>query len=193
MILPHRGRWPKVHETAFIAPSADVIGDVELGGNSSIWFQCVVRGDVNTIRIGNRTNIQDQSVLHVTRVKSRLTIGNDVTVGHRAVLHGCTIGDRVLVGMGAIIMDDVKVEDDCLIGAGALITPGTHVPTRSLVLGSPAKVVRPLREEEIAFLSKSAENYVQDSREYQGYVRGPRRMGDEPSELEEFDDFEGDR
>ncbi len=167
MILPHHGISPKIHESAFVAPSADVIGDVELGADSSIWFQSVVRGDVNTIRIGSRTNIQDHSLLHVTRVKSPLSIGDDVTVGHRVTLHGCKVGNRVLIGMGAIVLDDAQIGDDCMIGAGALITKGTQVPSGSLIFGSPAKVVRPLKPDELAFLKVSALNYVGDSKEYQ--------------------------
>src|SRR6476620_7212679 len=128
MILPYRKTWPRIHETAFVAPSADIIGDVEIGAHSSVWFQCVIRGDVNTIRIGSRTNIQDHSMLHVTRKTSPLKIGNEVTVGHRATLHGCTVGNRVLVGMGAIILDDAEIGDDCVVGAGALVTKGVVVP-----------------------------------------------------------------
>jgi carbonic anhydrase/acetyltransferase-like protein (isoleucine patch superfamily) len=193
MILPYRGRWPKIHETAFVAPSADIIGDVEIGDHSSVWFQCVIRGDVNFIRIGKRTNIQDHSMLHVTRVKSPLVIGDEVTVGHRVTLHGCTVGNRILVGMGAIILDDAVIGDECIIGAGTLITKNTKIPPRSLVLGSPGKVVRTLTPEEIAFLSKSAENYVGDTIEYHGAVPGPGRLGMNNSDLEVFpNDFPSD-
>ena len=197
MIIPYQGHWPVIHETAFVAPSADIVGDVVIGSHSSIWFQCVVRGDVHWIRIGNRTNIQDHSMLHVTRRKSPLTVGDEVTVGHRVMLHGCTIGNRVLVGMGAIIMDDAVVGDDCIIGAGALVTQGTEIPNGMLAFGSPAKVVRPLNEEELAFLKRSAENYVGDSREYYRYVKGPSKLGQDSSDLESMDDSfdinEGDR
>ena len=198
MILPHHGQWPKVHETAFVAPSADLIGEVEIGERSSVWFQVVIRGDVNTIRIGARTNIQDQSMLHVTRPNqagegkgpgdgkgSSLVIGDDVTVGHRVTLHGCRIGNRVLIGMGAIIMDDAEIGDDCIVGAGALVTKGTKVPPGHLVMGSPAKVARPLKPEELAFLQKSAANYVRDSAEYQGYVHGPKHLGRNDRDLTE--------
>ncbi len=177
MILPYRGRWPKIHETAFIAPSADVIGDVEIGDRSSVWFQCVIRGDVHRIRIGNQTNIQDHSMLHVTRVKSPLTIGDEVTVGHRVTLHGCTVGNRVLIGMGAIVLDDAEIGDDCIIGAGALVTKKAKIPPRSLVYGSPARVIRELNEEELAFLPKSAANYVGDLADYYGLIPGPIRAG----------------
>ena len=195
MILPHRGPrglersakgeettsrdriWPKIHETAFVAPSADVIGDVEIGAQSSVWFQVVIRGDVNTIRIGERTNIQDHSMLHVTRRTSPLRVGDDVTVGHRVMLHGCTVGHRVLLGMGAILLDDCIVGDDCIIGAGALVTKGMVIPSGSMVMGMPAKIIRPLKPDELAFLPQSAQNYVRDSADYQSYVVGPERMG----------------
>lgn len=204
MILPHHGKWPQVHETAFVAPSADLIGEVEIGEHSSVWFQCVIRGDVNRIRIGNRTNIQDHSLLHVTRAQqadekgkgSPLTIGDDVTVGHRASLHGCTVGNRVLIGMGAIVLDDAVIGDDCIVGAGALITKGTVVPSGSLVMGAPAKVARALKPAELKFLPKSAANYVRDAIEYRGAVAGPRRAGSNDSDLtREFSDpglFEDD-
>lgn len=184
MILPHHGCWPKIHETAFVAPSADVIGEVEIGNQSSLWFQVVARGDVNWIKIGERTNIQDQTCLHVTRKKAPLTIGNDVTVGHRVVLHGCTIGDRVLIGMGAVVMDHAEVAEDCIIGAGALVTQGMKIPEGVLAMGVPAAVVRPLTEDEMAFLVQSAKNYVGDSIQYRGYVRGPKKLGDSTKDLE---------
>lgn len=192
MILPHHGRWPKVHETAFVAPSADLIGEVEIGAHSSVWFQVVIRGDVNGIRIGSRTNVQDHSLLHCTRKVSPLRIGDEVTVGHRATLHGCTIGNRVLVGMGAIVLDEAEVGDDCIIGAGALVTKGMKIPAGSLVMGMPAKIKRPLTEEELRFLPKSAANYVGDSAEYQGYVAGPARLGDNQSDLDLLDFEEGE-
>lgn len=193
MILPHHGKWPQVHETAFVAPSADLVGEVEIGEHSSVWFQVVIRGDVNRIRIGKRTNIQDHSMLHVTRPKqadesgkgSPLAIGDDCTIGHRVTLHGCTIGSRVLIGMGAIILDDAVVGDDCIIGAGALITKGAVIPSGSLVIGMPAKVARPLKSEELKFLPKSAANYVRDLVEYRGAVPGPARLGSNDSDLED--------
>jgi carbonic anhydrase/acetyltransferase-like protein (isoleucine patch superfamily) len=188
VIIPHRGRWPKIPETTWVAPSADVIGEVEIGQYSSVWFQVVIRGDVNGIKIGERTNIQDHSVLHTTRVKSPLTIGDEVTVGHRATLHGCTVGSRVLVGMGAILLDDCVIGDDCIVGAGALVTRGTQVPAGSLVVGAPAKVARSLKPEELAFLKQSAQNYVDDSREYQGYLRGPQRHDSDNADLEYFEE-----
>lgn len=186
MILPHHGCWPVIHETAFVAPSADVIGEVEIGSHSSVWFQVVIRGDVHSIQIGNRTNIQDHSMLHVTRKKSPLKIGDEVTVGHRVTLHGCTLGNRILVGMGAIIMDDAEIGDDCIIGAGALVTKGTKVPPKSLVIGMPARVARELTPEELEFLPRSAANYVGDAMDYYSYVRGPEKLGKDLSDLESF-------
>lgn len=205
MILPHHGKWPEIHETVFVAPSADVIGEVAIGAESSVWFQVVVRGDVHRIRIGRRTNIQDHSLLHVTRPKqgatpgsrkdsigAELVVGDEVSIGHRVTLHGCTIGNRVLVGMGAIVMDDAVIGDDCLIGAGALVTQGTVIPPRSLVLGSPARVKRELTEEEIAFLPKSAANYVGDSVQYRAYVRGPQPLGRSDHDLADPRLLDGD-
>lgn len=184
MIYPHHNKWPRIHETAFIAPSADVIGEVEIGDHSSVWFQVVIRGDVNSIKIGSGTNVQDGSVLHVTRQTSPLVIGDDVTVGHNVTLHGCKIGNRILVGMSATILDDAEIGDECIIGAGALVTKNTRLPPRSLALGSPAKVVRELKPEEIDFLSRSAKNYINDAREYKLYVRGPARIGANNDDLE---------
>jgi carbonic anhydrase/acetyltransferase-like protein (isoleucine patch superfamily) len=166
MIQPFLDKTPKVHPTVFIAPSADVIGDVEIGSESSIWFNSVVRGDVHFIRIGQRTNIQDLSILHVTRKKHPLIIGDEVTAGHHVTLHGCTISNRVLIGMGAIVLDGAVIEEGSMVGAGALITEGMKVPSHSLALGVPAKIRRNLTEEEIAFLSQSAQNYVELSRFY---------------------------
>jgi len=166
MILPHHGKSPQIAEGVLVAPSADIIGEVSIGPESSVWFQVVIRGDVNTIEIGARTNIQDHSMLHVTRRKAPLKVGDEVTVGHRVTLHGCTIGNRVLVGMGAIVMDHAVVGDDCIVGAGALVTQGTVIPAGSLAIGAPAKVARALKPEELAFLKASAANYVGDRAEY---------------------------
>jgi carbonic anhydrase/acetyltransferase-like protein (isoleucine patch superfamily) len=171
MILPHQGINPVIPDSCFIAPSADIIGDVSLGEESSVWFQVVIRGDVNRIRIGARTNIQDGSILHVTRNKkpmigAPLTIGDDVTLGHRVTLHGCTLGNRVLVGMGAVILDAAVIGDDSIVAAGALVTKGKSFPPRSLIQGSPAKAVRELSQEEVDLIAASALNYVGDTRLY---------------------------
>ena len=166
MIKPYHGVTPTIADTAFIEDTAVIVGDVVIGSESSVWFHSVVRGDVNFIRIGQRTNVQDLSLLHVTHDTYPLIIGDDVTIGHHAVLHGCTIQNRVLVGMGAVLMDGVVVGDDCLIGAGALVTEHTKIPPGSLVIGAPARVKRPLREAELAWLKTSARNYVQYARDY---------------------------
>lgn len=166
MIKPYRGLTPTIAETAFIEDTAVIVGDVVIESESSVWFHSVVRGDVNFIRIGRRTNIQDLSLLHVTHDTYPLVIGDDVTVGHHVVLHGCTIHNRVLIGMGAVLMDGVVVGDDCIIGAGALVTEHTKIPPGSLVIGSPARVKRPLREAELAWLTESALNYVRYARDY---------------------------
>ncbi len=143
-----------------------VIGDVVMGEDCSAWFHAVIRGDVNFIRIGDRTNVQDLCMLHVTHDTHPLIIGDDVTIGHNVVLHGCTIRNRVLVGMGAIIMDGAVIEEDSVVGAGALITEGTIVPPKSLILGSPAKVTRPVTEQELAWIRESAQNYMHYARQY---------------------------
>jgi carbonic anhydrase/acetyltransferase-like protein (isoleucine patch superfamily) len=161
MVYSFRGKTPKLHPSVFKTPSAEIIGDVEIGADASLWFNVVVRGDVHWIRIGDGTNIQDGSILHVTHKKSPLTIGNNVTVGHSVTLHGCTIRDFVLVGMRAVVMDDAEIGEESIIGAGALVTQGAKIPPRSLVIGSPAKVARSLNDEEIKFLHQSAENYKQ--------------------------------
>jgi len=171
MIFPYKGLEPNVPDSCFISPSADIIGDVEIGEESSVWFQVVIRGDVNRIRIGKRTNIQDGAVLHVTRDKlpmvgAPLTIGDDVTVGHRVTLHGCTIKNRVLIGMGAVILDHAEIGDDSIVAAGSLITKEKKFPPRSLIQGAPAKVVRQLTDEEIGMLLASSSNYVNDAKHY---------------------------
>ncbi|KXK00919.1 MAG: carbonic anhydrase/acetyltransferase [Acidobacteria bacterium OLB17] len=161
MIRRFENNEPRIHASAFIAENAEVIGDVEIGEDSSIWFGTVVRGDVNHIRIGARTNIQDNSVIHVTGGTHPTILGDEITAGHRVLLHGCTVENRCLIGMGAILMDGVHVGEECLIGAGSLLTPGTIVPPRSMILGSPARVKRELTEDEIAFLDRSWRNYTE--------------------------------
>ncbi|MBI5491333.1 MAG: gamma carbonic anhydrase family protein [Deltaproteobacteria bacterium] len=169
MLLPYKGVWPKLHETVYIEESARIIGDVEIGERSSVWFNAVVRGDVHYIRIGSRTNVQDNSTLHVTKDTYPLIIGNDVTIGHNVVLHGCTVRDRCLIGMGSIILDNAEIGEDSIIGAGALVTEGMKVPPGSLVLGLPGKVVRQLKPEEVARILRSAENYIGYAKNYVEY------------------------
>lgn len=166
MIRTFQGIKPTIAKSAFIEETAVVIGDVVIGEESSIWFRAVVRGDVNYIRIGHRTNVQDLCVLHVTHDTAPLVIGDEVTIGHNVVLHGCTIKDRVLIGMGAIIMDGAVIGEDSVVGAGALVTEGTIVPPKSVILGSPAKVKRPVTDKELAWIRESAQNYNAYARQY---------------------------
>ncbi len=158
--------------SAWVAPSADVIGDARLGSDASIWFGAVIRADNTPIVVGERSNIQEGAMLH-SDPGSPLTIGVDCTIGHHAILHGCTVGDRVLVGMGARVLNDAVIGDDCLIGAGALVTEGKHFPPGSLIIGSPAKAARPLAPEEIAMLRIGAAHYVERARRF---ARGLTRI-----------------
>jgi carbonic anhydrase/acetyltransferase-like protein (isoleucine patch superfamily) len=168
MIRTFQGIKPTIPPSCFIEDTAIIIGDVVMGEQCSVWFHAVIRGDVNSIRIGSRTNVQDLCMLHVTHDTHPLIIGNEVTVGHNVVLHGCTIKDRVLVGMGAIIMDGAVIGEASVVGAGALVTEGTMVPPKSLILGSPAKVKRPVTDEELRWIRESAENYLNYARQYLG-------------------------
>jgi carbonic anhydrase/acetyltransferase-like protein (isoleucine patch superfamily) len=172
VILAYDGKAPRVAASAYLAPGSVVTGDVEIGEDSSVWFQTVIRGDVNHVRIGARTNVQDHSVVHVTSRTNPTIVGDDVTVGHRVVLHGCTVNDRCLVGIGAIVLDGAVIGPDAMVGAGALVPPGMVVPPGKLVLGAPAKVKRDLTPEEIAFFRTSAANYAGYAARYrQGVVR----------------------
>jgi carbonic anhydrase/acetyltransferase-like protein (isoleucine patch superfamily) len=166
MIRPYNNILPSIHKSAFIADNAEIIGDVTIGKESSIWFKTVVRGDVNFIRIGDRTNIQDGCVLHVTHDTGPLIIGDEVTAGHRAVVHGCTIKDCVLIGIGAIILDGAIVEEHSIVGAGSLVSPGFRVPSGTVVMGVPAKIKRELKPEEVTHIKQSATNYVKYSKTY---------------------------
>ena len=159
-IRPFGGKTPVVHGSVFVAKGAIIAGDVEIGERSSIWFGCVLRGDVNRIRIGARTNVQDLTTLHVTSGTHPTIVGDEVTIGHRVVLHGCTVKDRCLVGIGAVVLDGAVVGPESVIGAGALVPPGMVVPPRTLVMGAPAKVRRELTAGELEALRSSAENYV---------------------------------
>jgi len=159
-LFPYGDLFPKLDPSVFVAPGAKIIGDVEIGEKSSVWFNCVVRGDVNFIKIGSMTNIQDLSMLHVTNGKYPLVIGNKVTVGHSVTLHGCTLQDLSLIGMGAVILDGALVEYNSMVAAGSVVKPGFIVPSGKLVAGVPAKVVRDLTEEEIKEFEISALRYV---------------------------------
>jgi carbonic anhydrase/acetyltransferase-like protein (isoleucine patch superfamily) len=154
------GKQPRVDASTFIAETAVVIGDVEIGARSSVWFGAVVRGDMNAIRVGEETSIQDNTVVHVTENRNPTIVGARVTCGHNVTLHSCTIGDLCILGMGCVILDRAEIGDRCIIGAGALVTPGTKIPPGFLAVGSPAHAVRPLREEELEWLSESAAHYV---------------------------------
>ena len=166
MIINYKDKFPDISDTCFVAETADIIGDVKIGDNSSIWFKTVVRGDVNYIRIGNNTNIQDNSVLHVNTDTHPLIIGDNVTAGHMVILHGCTIKDRVLVGMGAIVQDGAVIESDTMVAAGSVVTQNTHIPSGKLVMGIPAKVKRDLTDEEKEDIKQSSYNYVKNSEAY---------------------------
>jgi len=166
MIRPFRGTHPRIHPTAFIEESAQVIGDVHVGEEASVWFNSVVRGDVYYIRIGNRTNIQDGTVIHVSTGTHATVLEDEVTVGHNVTLHGCHVERGSLIGIGAVLMDGVRVGTKSLVAAGSLLTPGTLVPPRSLVMGSPARVKRPLTDEEVAGLDVFWQNYVELIRMY---------------------------
>jgi carbonic anhydrase/acetyltransferase-like protein (isoleucine patch superfamily) len=151
---------PKIHPSVFMAEGAHLIGDVEIGKDSSVWFNAVVRGDVNFIRIGERTNIQDGSVLHVTHERYPLIIGSNVTVGHSAVVHAATVHDYCLIGMGAIVLDNARIGPYALVAAGAVVVGNSQIPEGMLAAGVPAKVIRPLTEEERESLVQSAQNYI---------------------------------
>ena len=159
MIQPFEGKTPIIASDVFVAPGGDVIGDVEIGAGSTIWFNSIVRGDVYYIRIGERCNIQDLSMVHVTGGRHETILGNDVTVGHRVVLHGCHVADHCLIGMGAVVMDRAVIGEYSMIGAGALVTEGTVIPPGTLAVGFPARVKRELTEAERAHLERSSQRY----------------------------------
>lgn len=171
LIKRHAGIMPKIAADAFIAETATVIGQVEIGAGSSVWYGCVLRGDSNVIRIGARTNIQDGTVIHVNHeregaVGTKTTIGDDITVGHMALLHACTLEDGCFIGMKACVMDGVVVECGAMVAAGALVTPGKRVKRGELWAGSPAKFMRALTEKEIAYFAYSAEHYAELAASY---------------------------
>jgi carbonic anhydrase/acetyltransferase-like protein (isoleucine patch superfamily) len=160
MLRPFRETAPKISESVYIAETAIVIGDVEIGQDSSVWFGSVVRGDVNYIRIGARTNIQDMTMIHVASKGFPTILEDEITIGHRVTLHACHVESRCLIGMGAILMDGVRVGHDSLVAAGTLLTPGTIIPPRSMVMGSPGRVKRELTDAEIEHIDWSWKNYV---------------------------------
>ncbi|ABM02100.1 carbonic anhydrase, family 3 [Psychromonas ingrahamii 37] len=168
----YKNSFPVLGDSVYIDPFSSIIGDVTLGDDVNIWPMCVVRGDVNFITIGKRSNIQDGSILHVARAGEAsidgypLIIGDDVTVGHKAMLHACRIGNRVLIGMGAIVLDNAQIDDDVILAAGALVPPNKHLESGYLYIGSPAKAARKLTDDELAFLPRSAAHYVTLKNEY---------------------------
>ncbi|MDR1728459.1 MAG: gamma carbonic anhydrase family protein [Acidobacteriota bacterium] len=169
-ILPYRGMHPEIHPSVFVAEGARIIGDVKIGADASVWFNAVIRGDVCPIRIGERTNVQDNATLHVTHDTGPLHIGADVTIGHGAILHACSVQDHVLVGMGAVLLDGCTVEPWSVVAAGALVRQGFRVPSGMMVAGVPAKVVRPVTEGERANIAASSGNYIR-------YIAGYRSPG----------------
>jgi carbonic anhydrase/acetyltransferase-like protein (isoleucine patch superfamily) len=160
VIFPHHFQPTKIADSAFIAEGAMIMGDVWIGELSSIWYNCVLRGDVNKIRIGERTNIQDLTMVHVSYQTFPTIIGDDVTIGHSAVIHACTIGNNTLIGMGSILLDGCEIGDNVILGAGSLVTQGMKIPSNSKAFGRPAKVVATLTEKEIEAVEWSAEHYV---------------------------------
>jgi carbonic anhydrase/acetyltransferase-like protein (isoleucine patch superfamily) len=166
MISSYKGIAPVIADSAFVAPGAHIIGDVHIGANSSVWFNCVLRGDCYHIRIGENSNIQDNTVIHVTQGQFATIIGNYVTVGHSAVIHGCTVKDRCLIGIGAIVLDDVTIGEESFIAAGSLVTPGTVIPPRSMVMGAPASVRRQVTDEEVVRINEHWKHYVEYKNQY---------------------------
>ncbi|MEP3244925.1 MAG: gamma carbonic anhydrase family protein [Sneathiella sp.] len=171
-ILPFKGTMPEITETAYIASSADVIGDVKIGDRSSIWFNCVVRGDVNYIRIGERSNIQDGTIIHVSNGTHPTIVGDDVLVGHNCIIHGCTLEDGSFVGMGSTVLDGAVIESGGMLAAGALLTPNKRVPSGQLWGGSPAKYLRDLTEDQQANLTSGAKHYAELAQVYKNDVEG---------------------
>lgn len=178
-VYPYRGKQPKLGARVFLAPGAVLTGDIEVGDDASFWFHTVARGDVNWIRIGARSNVQDGAVLHVSYKTHPLVLGEGVVVGHQAVLHGCTIEDGALVGIGARVLDGAVVGAGAQVAAGAVVAPGTRVPAGHLVMGVPARVKRPLSDEEIARIAATADRYVRIKEEYLETLAGEPEHGEE--------------
>ncbi len=160
VILHVKGISPSIGKDCFIAPNATIVGDVVLGDQCTVWFNAVIRGDVNRIRIGNKTNIQDGAVIHCTYLKAATTIGSNVSIGHNALVHGCTVADNVLIGMGSIVMDNAVVQEHCIVAAGAVVLENTICESGFIYAGVPAKKVKALSQEQIAGMAKTADNYV---------------------------------
>jgi len=169
MLRAHRGRFPRIHPSVFIDDSAQVIGDVEIGEESSVWMMVVIRGDVHHIRIGRRSNLQDGTIVHVMRDTHPTSIGDNVTIGHAAVLHGCTVEDQCLIGMRATILNGARIGARSIVAAGSLVTEGMSVPAQSLVMGSPARVIRPLQADAVTEIQDLADRYVSYRLDYMGF------------------------
>lgn len=165
MLFSYKGKNPRIGKGVFIAPAAILVGDVEIGDYSSVWFGTVVRGDIHYVKIGKYTNIQDNAIVHVTKDKFPVQIGDYVTIGHGAIIHGCEIGNNVLIGMGSVILDGAQIGDNCIIAAGSVVKEGTKIPSNSLVAGIPARIKRKLKKSEIENLKKHAKNYAEYAKE----------------------------
>lgn len=170
MLIPYNGVSPTVHDSVFVAPGAYIIGNVQIGKESTVWFNAVLRGDDGPIIVGERCSIQDNSTIHLYE-GFPVIIEDDVTVGHNVILHGCKIGKRSIIGMGSTLLDNVEVGEECIIGANTLLAGGIKIPPRSLVLGSPGKVVRELTEKDLQMLQMSSEHYVQKGKEFRGILK----------------------
>lgn len=166
MLKSFRGVYPQVHDTAFVEESAQVIGNVQIGEHSSIWFNAVLRGDTTYIKIGKYSNVQDGCVLHVFTEIHPVVIEDYVTLGHGVIAHGCTIRSNTLIGMGAVLLDQVEIAENCIVAAGSVVPQGTKIPPRSLVMGVPAKIVKPLTEEQVEMIKLNAEHYVMYKEEF---------------------------
>jgi carbonic anhydrase/acetyltransferase-like protein (isoleucine patch superfamily) len=182
LIHSYAGVSPRIHPTAFVEASAQVIGDVELAEDSSVWFCAVVRGDVNAVRIGRGTNVQDGSVIHVNRDGFPTVLGDYVTVGHGARLHGCRIASNCLIGISATVLDGAVIEEECLVAAGAVVPPGTKVPARSLLMGTPARVKRPITEDDLRLIHARTQSYLKLKDEYLKAARAAAILLGETSE-----------
>lgn len=171
-VLPFEGKRPVIHPTAWIAPTALVIGDVEIGEESSVWYHCVLRGDTNIMRIGARTNVQDGTIIHLNAGAEPTLIGDDVTIGHACIIHACTLHDRAFVGMGATVLDRAVIEEGAMLGAGGLLTPGKRIGPNELWAGSPARLVRVMSAEERARFDRTAVHYVELAKRHRASLGG---------------------
>ncbi|MDM5455026.1 MULTISPECIES: gamma carbonic anhydrase family protein [Peribacillus] len=169
MIIPYNNKKPSIHETVFIAPGAHLIGDISIGKESTIWFNSVLRGDEDSITIGEKCSIQDNSTIHLFE-GCPVVIEDEVTVGHNVILHGCKIGKRSIIGMGSTILDNVEIGEECIVGANTLISSGKSIPPRSLVVGSPGKVVRRLNDKDLELIQLSIDTYVQKGKDFKGIL-----------------------